>query len=480
VWEKSDPNMSSSRTITLFSERPEVSQRPSSFLVSIVAHGMAIALVSLGLLYTPVINEHLEGKHYTIRQLDLQTPKEHAHQAASKGIAYPGPHSDARNPASGQKPAAHEAVLRQTVNAVKGLQTLIQPDLPDPVNIAEETPVPTVVIWSPKKEQVKKLVAPLPEKATASDVKPSTNAPNQEIDLGDLSISSTLTPTDIMPVFPTTTSPVVVHGPDKVQLAPVTASQTSAQPTPTAVMSISDLRMPDGIATLPPVNQTATENESGILAPGQASAGHKSKQVGGTGADEAAGDSGEPNGIAGTGSGTRAGSGAGSGDNGLTTTQFNLPRNGEFGAVVVGASLQEKFPEMSAIWNDRVAYTVYLHVGLTKSWILQYSLPRSSEASQSGNIARLEAPWPFNIVRPNLSADSFNSDAILVHGFVNKAGRFESLSLAFPPAFQQAQFVLDALNQWQFRPAAHDGQTEKVEVLLIIPEELDQSPDQAH
>jgi hypothetical protein len=65
-------------------------------------------------------------------------------------------------------------------------------------------------------------------------------------------------PTDIMPVFPTTTSPVVVHGPDMVQLAPVTASQTSAQPTPTAVMSISDLRMPDGTATLPPVNETAT------------------------------------------------------------------------------------------------------------------------------------------------------------------------------------------------------------------------------
>jgi len=395
-------------------------------------------------------------------------------------MAYPGPNSNAHTPASGQKPAAHIAVLRQTANAPKGIQTLIQPDIPDPVKIAEETPVPTVVIWSPKKELVKNLVAPLPEKATASDVEPSMHAPNQEIDLGDISISSTNTPTNSLPVFSKTTSPLVVHGPNMVQLAPVTASQTSAQPTPTAVMSISDLRMPDGTATLPPVNQTTTQNESGILAPGQASAGQKSNQAEGIGTNQAAGDSGEPNGVAGPHNGTKAGAGEGSGDNGLTTTQFNLPRNGEFGAVVVGSSLQEKFPEMSGIWNDRVAYTVYLHVGLTKSWILQYSLPRTSEASQSGNVARLEAPWPFNIVRPNLTADAFNSDAILVHGFVNQAGRFESLSLSFPPGFLQAQFVLDALNQWQFRPAVRDGQQEKVEVLLIIPEELDQNPDQAH
>jgi len=137
----------------------------------------------------------------------------------------------------------------------------------------------------------------------------------------------------------------------------------------------------------------------------------------------------------------------------------------------VGASLQEKYPEMSAVWNNRVAYTVYLHVGLQKSWILQYSLPRNGDAAAAGNITRLEAPWPYNIVRPNIAPGAFNADAILVHGFVNQGGRFEQLGLAFPPEFREAQFVLDALNQWQFRPAVQNGQTERVEVLLIIPEE---------
>jgi len=141
--------------------------------------------------------------------------------------------------------------------------------------------------------------------------------------------------------------------------------------------------------------------------------------------------------------------------------------------VVVGASLEEKFPEMAGIWNDRIAYTVYLHVGLSKSWILQYSLPRSGDAAEAGNMTRLDAPWPFNIVRPNIPNGSFNSDAILVHGYVNQSGRFETLTLAFPPEFQEAKFVLDALMQWQFRPAARNGQTERVEVLLIIPEEVE-------
>jgi hypothetical protein len=59
----------------------------------------------------------------------------------------------------------------------------------------------------------------------------------------------------------------------------------------------------------------------------------------------------------------------------------------------------------------------------------------------------------------------------MVHGFVNQAGRFESLSVLFPPQFAQAQFVLDALAQWQFRPAAQNGKNVRVEVLLIIPDE---------
>jgi hypothetical protein len=459
--------------ISLFSERPEPIQRPTSFAVSILAHAGALALLSFGILYTPEFKYTLVTKRYTVRQLDLHAEKEPPHESASKGIGYPGPHAGVPlKPQPGKNPASRPAAMRLTADAEKGLQTLIQPDIPDPVKTLVEMPVPTVVIWTPKREIVKGVVAPLPEKATASDVKPSVKAPNDEVNLGDIGISSTNMPTEGLPVLPTTTSPLVVHGPNLVQLAPVTTSQKTAMPTPTAVMSISDLRMPDGTATLPPVNQTTEQSESGILAPGQASTGLKSNTAGGKGSDQASGNSGDANGVAGDQSGTKPGVGAGSGtDDGLTTEHFTLPKNGQFGAIVVGASLEERFPELAGIWNDRVAYTVYLHVGLQKSWILQYSLPRNSEAAQSGNITRLEAPWPYNIVRPNIAPGNFNSDAILVHGFVNQLGRFEALGIAFPPEFHEAQFVLDALAQWQFRPAVQNGQTERVEVLLIIPEE---------
>jgi|HubBroStandDraft_5_1064220.scaffolds.fasta_scaffold20807_2 hypothetical protein len=463
-----------SRTISLFSERPELSQRPSSFVVSILAHLTAVSLLSFGIIYTPEINDRVVTKRYTVRHLDLHDPKTPKKQSASKGIAYMGPHATVQKPSPGPKPAAHQAVLRQTADADKGPQTLVQPDISEPVKLAEEAPVPAVTIWTPKIDPVKVVLAPQPEPQTASEVKPSINAPNEEINLSDLSIAASPHPAAVSPIMPTTTSPLVVHGPDMVQLAPVTTSQTIAPPTPTAVMSISDLRMPDGTATLPPVSQTTLQSESGAMVPGQASIGNRTDRVGGKGNEQAAGDSGEPNGVAGPRSGGKEGSGSGSGeDDGPATEQFTLPKNGQFGAVVVGASLEERFPEMSGIWSDRVAYTVYLHVGLAKSWILQYSLPRSVEASEGGNVTRLEAPWPYNIVRPNISPDAVISDAILVHGYVNQAGKFESLGIAFPPEFQQAQFVLDALNQWQFRPAARNGQLQKVEVLLIIPEERD-------
>jgi hypothetical protein len=111
-------------------------------------------------------------------------------------------------------------------------------------------------------------------------------------------------------------------------------------------------------------------------------------------------------------------------------------------------------------------------VGLAKSWILQYSLPNSDEAAAAGSISRLDAPWPFNIVRPNLDVDPSESEAIMVHGYVNQSGHFEGLKIVFPPQFPQTQFVLASLEQWQFRPAARNGQLARVEVLLIIPEEL--------
>jgi hypothetical protein len=157
--------------------------------------------------------------------------------------------------------------------------------------------------------------------------------------------------------------------------------------------------------------------------------------------------------------------------NQLSAAHISLPKDGQFGAVVVGSSLDEKYPESAPVWSGRMSYTVYLHVGLSKSWILQYSLSRADNAAAAGNISHIEAPWPYNIVRPNIPPGAIDADALMVHGFINQAGRFQTLAILFPPQFAEAQFVLDELAKWQFRPATQNGQNVVVEVLLIIPDE---------
>jgi hypothetical protein len=470
---------SSSHSITLFSDRPEPSQRSSSFVVSILVHGGVLGLLIFGIVSTPQMKDAVVSERYTVRHLRLREPRPRS--SGESGVGYPGPHRAVSFAASlkpplakdlAKKPAAQPAALREIALAPTGPQTLLQPDIPKPVTLIKEMPAPTVVIWSPQKTPAKDLVAPLPAPATASDVKPSADPPNAEVNLANIAISATDHAAPAQAILPSSTSPLLVHAPDLPQLAPVTTSESSAEPTPTAVMSLSDLRMPEGTVMLPPVNETAASASPGALAQGQAG---NSSAAGNSGPAGAA-DAGQQKGIVKHGASAGAASGAGpesaSGPgNQPSTDLIKLPRDGQFGAVVVGSSLEEKYPEAAALWSGRLVYTVYLHVGLAKSWILQYSLPRSGDAAEAGNIARLQAPWPYNIVRPNLPAGAINGDSLMVRGFVNGEGRFETPTIVFPPQFAQAQFVLDALKQWQFRPAMQDGQAARVEVLLIVPEE---------
>jgi hypothetical protein len=472
--EQVDPLMSSSSTISLFSERPEARRPPASFAMSILAHGLGLGAFSFAILYSPVIRDPAFSPRYTMRHLDIHPPNEQPTRAKG-GMQYPGPRieekqSEAKKQsAAGGKPAAQ---LPQTAEAVKGPQTLLQPDLDRVVKLKQETPIPTAVIWRAKKQRVEKVVAPLPERVIAAEVKPSLSPPNEEVKLADQSIAATDLSAASQLVAPSTTSPLEVHGPEKAQVAPDTAVQSKETPNPAALLSLSDLSMQEGALTLAPVNESASQQMAGELMPGDASrkgAGNPESQADGVG-------SGTGEGVAARG-GTGAQRGAsvwpmggpseGTGTAG-TTKQFSMPKDGQFGAVVVGASLEDRYPELAQLWGDRIAYTVYLHVGLEKSWILQYSLPRDAEAG--GKMSRLEAPWPFNIVRPNLGAGAINADSLMVHGYVNQAGRFEDLAVAFPPEFAQAEFVLGALEQWQFRPSTQDGKNLRVEVLLIIPE----------
>jgi hypothetical protein len=158
---------------------------------------------------------------------------------------------------------------------------------------------------------------------------------------------------------------------------------------------------------------------------------------------------------------------------GESAERIQLPPNGRFGVVVVGTSLADQYPQTLQIWSDRVAYTAYLHVGTPKAWILQYAQLRNADAASGGTVAHLEAPWPYDIVRPNLLSKDLNADALMIHGVLNQSGRLENLAIAYPDGYAHASFVLRELAKWQFRPAQQLGKATPVEVLLIIPQDED-------
>jgi len=472
--------MRSSRTITLFSDRPDQFVSGSSFAVSILMHGAVIGVVALAILYGPQ-NPRIIIEHYAVRHLEFHAPDQKQHTSA--GIRYPGARPKPKTPAPGGK-QTEQAALRQTAPGAPGAQTLVQPKIKNPVTLVTEVPIPTAMVWAPEKAEVKTIVPPKPALPTAAEVKPSLDAPNEEVNLADLGISATDLATRKQPILPSTTSPIVVHGPDRVQLPPATASSSAAQPTPASVISLSDMRLADGTVSLPPENVTVSKSSPGALAPGQGKdnaqngSGNSNSKGDGAGAGQDAGSKGEKTKDPGTNgkqnaAKTEAAQGGDSASAAGSRPSFaviKLPRDGEFGAVVVGSSIENKYPETAELWGGRMSYTVYVHVGLARSWILQYSLSRADDASSAGNITHIEAPWPYNIVRPNIAPGSIDADALMIHGFVNKAGRFEQLAVAFPPEFPDTRFVLEELAKWEFRPASQGGQYVRVEVLLVIPE----------
>ncbi|MFP5250522.1 MAG: hypothetical protein ACLGP3_11925 [Acidobacteriota bacterium] len=474
--------ISPSPTVTLFTEQIDSSNRALTLLASTAIHAGAVTLVLLGVLYAPV-STSVATDRFMVRRLDLhmaERPRVRAAQGASSEAAQ----QVARALLSaGHAPAA---MLHVTVHARPGAQTLLQPDLAVQLAQTESIPVPQVILWSPRLALSKVVVAPRPAPPTAAVARPAPEAPNAEIDLADVNLASSRLPAKKLHILPSTTTPIVAPSASPVQLPPASVSQTAKTPTPAAILSLSDLRMKDGSTMLPPLNETANRDAPDAVTTGSGKSAGAQGHGGSPGAARvkassnsatsraSAAEEAPPAPSARTGQGPAQGPIAGEALGELAaTTQITLPKDGRFGAVVVGDALEDQFPEMAGMWNGRIAYTVYLHVGLARSWILQYALPSNADAAQAGSISHIEAPWPYNIVRPNLAPGAIDADAVLVHGFVGQTGRFEQLSIAFPQDLPQAQFLLKSLERWQFRPAAQNGQAVRVEVLLIIPEELD-------
>jgi hypothetical protein len=332
-----------------------------------------------------------------------------------------------------------------------------------------------MVIWAGKAVQVKTISPPAPAKPMVTNFKPSVLRPNDEQNLAEVPLAANALAVHTRPMLTGTSSPIVVSGPKPTPPAPLTTAKSSAQSTPTALLSLSDHRMDKGPVNLPPVNSSAIKPVQGTLASDntQEQTGHGKETDKPVSDGAAKPGSGAAKAAQGANTGNAQTSHASSGlgvENYPHAAHITRQKDGQFGSVVVGSALQDRFPEMADLLSGKMSYSVYVPVGLPKSWVLEYSLPRAAENASGSNAARLEAPWPYSIVRPNIAPGSIDADALMVHGYVNLEGRFEGLTIAFPPQFPQAQFVLSMLSQWQFRPASKNGQIVKVEILLIIPE----------
>lgn len=474
---------SSFEMTSLFEQRPRVRRGfVSAYALSMVMHGAGIGLGSWVLIHAPVVRVVPENQHYAVRELKLHMPE----RVPTSDPLYPDPTkpSPAKKAASADTQPAppaqspREAAKADTppmppVPAQGGVskQILMQPKLHINQQLAEKVPVPSAVMWMPELNHPKVIIPAKPTLATQAVAPPSVVEPNEELELAQMSVSSVDLQPKVQTPPPSTTTPLAQNGPNLVKLPPTTDSDVPGQPTPTALLSVSDIKMPEGIAVLPPVNQTGVGSKV-------AGAGARPSGNG----DSSAGQPGSRGVANGSGAATAKGNSAAKAESSSTSAQasasetvdhIELPPTGQFGVVVIGSSQTGQYPEAAQFWSDRVAYTVYLHVGLPKTWIMQYGLIGSAQANGTGSVARLDAPWPFDIFRPNLLAADVNADALMVHGVLDISGKLQRLAVAFPEDFPHASFVVNALSRWKFRPASQDGKPTAVEILLIIPEEDD-------
>ena len=486
---------------TLFEETSTATQGVSGSLISVGFHISTLAVIVFGLRHTPRIADAPPARHPTVRMMNLRQAVAEAHTAVGADDYKPNSSAD-HSATPDSTPAPPPPVL--FVPRIHGTQTLIQPDAPPDVILPPSTPVPFVMVWAAQVTPVKPTVSTTPQQVLVANNHPTQDVPNKEVAPAEIKIAATPFHTEAPLPAPATTSPIAVAKVETPPPAPLTVSNAIGQPLPARVMSISDLELKDGTVAIPlansamrtpPTDSTSLLREKSSTFPtseatGKASA-PKPTQANGT-SSAAADKADQPAKSESVAKSVNAEKGApgpkpqpGTGSSNTTPspgpavsrvdersiTRVHHPKDGQFGVVVVGSALSEEYPEAKELWGGRLVYTVYLHVGTGKNWILQYSLPRSVDAASSGTSVRPEPPWPYELARPAPKEDDLDSDTLMIHGFVTLEVRLEKTAVVFPSGFPNSKLLLDVLDLWQFRPAHQNGQPTVVEVLLIIPAE---------
>ncbi|MCU0229338.1 MAG: energy transducer TonB [Bryobacterales bacterium] len=151
--------------------------------------------------------------------------------------------------------------------------------------------------------------------------------------------------------------------------------------------------------------------------------------------------------------------------------------DGNFDLVVTQTSLGDVFAGAKGVLRGDRIETVYIQVGSSKEWILQYcehnGVATMKDAATSGvfvmeDSAPLSAPFPAITVRPP-SPVMPKATYVMLHGYINAEGEFAQLTVIGSRFRSLLPMLKPTLSKWRFRPAARDGKPVQVEVLLLIP-----------
>ncbi|MGI8959731.1 MAG: hypothetical protein ACR2IV_08240 [Bryobacteraceae bacterium] len=415
-------------------------------------------------------------------------------------------------------------------------QTLIQLDLPPDIVLKHDIPIPTALLWTQRDKAPpmrRQFVAPplkqVP-KIASLPVPAMLQPPNLEVKVADLNMASAVVnDTAHLARPPAMATPVSSAGPEPAKEIPQISVADSSEASAANVISLPETPLRSSATiVLPPANQIAPSGAGNAgLSPGREGPSHEGTPGTGTQAqglsasgsgggsqNEGTGENGPGAGVAGksgSGSGNSSGNssgtsaasgngsgsapgrtksgpglggsgasgGSGDGDGSLAggatgVTRFTLPKDGQYGVVVVGSAPATPYPESVGALGGKMVYTVYLRVGLHKNWILQYCLPKTAEQriTTRGSAMPLGAPWPFLILRPDRLTSS-GEDYVVLHGMITSEGHFDQLAMIFPEELEKRELLISSLNKWEFRPSSRDGVPTTVEVLLIIPREPD-------
>ncbi len=435
--------------ISLFTVPAKSQHRPLSLLLSLLLHGAMAAFLIFVLLPAPSIRDPYLPEKYSVRMLLIHTPQP-AMPRSKDSISTNSYPSDVIHKASLNDSPPDFKTRHSSVPA--DLRMLLQLNNSPSVELPQDLPIPAVLLVSAVNLPNQKVIAPPAQVQAAADVKPVFQLPNHEHNLADVAVTSTVLSANDSTVQASTTSPLRLQGAKLEQKVPQTPSDATPTPASATIMALSDVQMREGTVAIP----MTVQKSSSARGPEDEGSTARSNTL----SDNKNGSS---TGLTGPGGPSQT----------ISIKRVTLPKDGRFSMVLVGNSLDEQYPEIAGIWGGRLAYPVYLQVWLARNWILQYARPQDDQSDSMGTSSRLDAPWPTEIFVPNFPAGYTNSDALIVHGMLNKNGHFDQLKVVFPPQFPETRFVLELLQRWIFRPASQNGQSADVDVLLIIPDQED-------